>query len=226
MPRYVTLKLCPAPAALLSPKHQLCLMALLYDHEVAALKTCLREVTELPVSPTAVYLGNSIYLFCVVDEQQFFYNITYSDGKKFSTSVSGCKSCLVYTPCHGKLPHPTNGFVMLPDPRECVEPTRSITTISTPEVLNAVFTIPTNLQTNEQQSLTLHMVRAELQGGPTLEVTPQLNKEQVGKIQTHYKTDGSKELRFQPSWQNTIQEMAGLFALLYECWASYVRLFG
>ena len=159
------LKLCTKPAALVSSQDQLCLIALLYNHEVAALKTCVREVTELPILSTAVYLGNSIYLLCPADDQQFLYNITYQDGKKLSRKVNGCKSCLVNPPCNVKLLHPTNGLVVLPDPAECVEQSGSITSISTPDILDAVFTIPslpTNLPMNEQQTLTLNRVRSEL----------------------------------------------------------------
>ena len=84
------LKLCTKPVALVSERDQLCLTTLLYDHEVAVLNTCVREVTELSILPTAVYLGNSIYLLCAADHQQFLYNITYQDGKKLSSSVNGC----------------------------------------------------------------------------------------------------------------------------------------
>ena len=76
--------LCTKPVALLSAQNQLCLTSLLYNYEVAALKTCTREVTELPILPTAIYLGNSMYLLNAADDQQFLYNITYSGGRKFS----------------------------------------------------------------------------------------------------------------------------------------------
>ena len=69
------LKMCTKPMALVSAQDQICLTALLYDHEVAALKTCVREVTEMAILPTAVYMGNSIYLLCAADDQQFLYNI-------------------------------------------------------------------------------------------------------------------------------------------------------
>ena len=64
------LELCTKPVALVSAQDQLCLTVLLYEHEVPALKTCVREVTELPILPTAVYLGNSFYLLCAADDQQ------------------------------------------------------------------------------------------------------------------------------------------------------------
>ena len=148
--------------ALVSAQDQLCLTALLYDHEVAVLKTCVREVTELTFLPTKVYMGNFIYLLCAADDQQFLYNITYQDGKKLSSRVTGRKSCLVHPPGNGKILHPNNGLVLLPDPAKCVERSGSITTISTPDILDAVFTIPslpTNLPMNEQQTLTLNRVR-------------------------------------------------------------------
>ena len=50
---------CTKPVALVSAQDQLCLTSLLYNHEVAALKTFTREVTELAILPTAIYLGNS-----------------------------------------------------------------------------------------------------------------------------------------------------------------------
>ena len=55
------------PVALVSTQDQLCLTSLLYNHEVAALKTCKREVTELPILPTAIYLGKSMYLLNAAD---------------------------------------------------------------------------------------------------------------------------------------------------------------
>ena len=88
--------LCPKP--LVSAQDQLRLTSLLYNHEVAALKTCKREVTELPILPTAIYLGNSMYLLNAADDQQFLYNITYSEGRKFSNRVPACQSCLVHPP--------------------------------------------------------------------------------------------------------------------------------
>ena len=90
--------LCTKPVALVSAQDQLCLISLLYNHEVAALKTCKREVTELPILPTAIYLGNSMYLLNAADDQQFLYNILYSGGRKFSNRVPACKSCLVHPP--------------------------------------------------------------------------------------------------------------------------------
>ena len=113
--------------------------------------------------------------------------------------MNGCKSCLVHPPCNGKVIHATNGLVMLPDPAECVEQSGSITTISTPDILDAVFTIPsppTNLPMNEQQTLTLHRVRSDLQDVPTLEVTPQLIEEMADKIQTQYKKGLQQKISF------------------------------
>ena len=89
MPRCTTVKTVHKHVALVSAQDKLCLTALLYDHEVAALKTCVQEETELPILLTAVCLGNSIYLLCAADDQQFLYNITYQDGKKLSSRVNG-----------------------------------------------------------------------------------------------------------------------------------------
>ena len=64
--------LCTKPVALVSAQDQLCLTSFLCNHEVAALKTCTRAVTELPILPTAIYLGNPMYLLNATDDQQFF----------------------------------------------------------------------------------------------------------------------------------------------------------
>ena len=90
--------LCTKPVALVSAQDQGCLTSLLYNHEVAALKTCTLEVTELPILPTAIYLGNSMYLLNAAGDQQFLYNITYNGGRKFSNRVPACKNCLVQPP--------------------------------------------------------------------------------------------------------------------------------
>ena len=103
------------PVALVSAQDQLCLTSLLYNHEVAVLKTCTREVSELPILPTAIYFGNSIYLLNAADDKQFVYNITHSAGRKFLNRVPACKSCLVHPPFDEKLVHPNKGLVMLPD---------------------------------------------------------------------------------------------------------------
>ena len=92
------LLLCTKPVALVSAQDQFCLTSLLYNHEVAALETCTREVNELPILPTAICLGNSMYLLNTEDDQQFLYNISYSGSRKFSNSVPACKSCLVHPP--------------------------------------------------------------------------------------------------------------------------------
>ena len=94
--------LCTKPVALVSAQDQLCLTSLLYNHEVAALKTCTREVTELPILPTAIYLGKSMYLLNAANDQQFLYNITYSGGRKFSNRVTACKNCLIHLPAMEK----------------------------------------------------------------------------------------------------------------------------
>ena len=138
--------------------------------------------------------------------------------------MNGCKSCLVHPPCNGKVIHPTNGLVMLPDLAECVEQSGSLTTISTPDILDAVFTIsnpPTNLPMNEHQTLTLHRVRSDLQDVPTLEVTPQLIEEMADKIQTQYKKrTAAKNIFFSPPGGRPYQNWLAYLLLLYGCWNS------
>ena len=168
------LRLCTKPVALVSAQDQLCLTSLLYNHEVAALKTCTREVTELPILPTAIYLGNSMYLLNAADDQQFFYNTTYSGGRKFSNRVSACKSCLVRPPCNGKLVHPKNGLLMLPDP-DCLQHSGLISTITTPELLDTAFDIPripAVTPTEESRNLILHKMSLRLMSRLNSSVIP------------------------------------------------------
>ena len=153
--------LCTKPVALVSAQDQFCLISLQCNHEVAALKTCTREVTELSILPTAIYLGNPMYLLNAADDQQFLYNITYSGGRKFSKRVPACKSCLVHPPCDGKLVHPKKGLVMLPDPTYCLQHSGLITTITTPELLDTAFNIPSIpavSPTEESKNLMLHQI--------------------------------------------------------------------
>ena len=74
------LKFCTNLVAFVSAQDHLCLTALLYEFELAALKTCVREVTEWPILTTAVCLGKSITFLYASDEQQFLCKITYLDG--------------------------------------------------------------------------------------------------------------------------------------------------
>ena len=214
--------LCTKPVALVSAQDQLCLTSLLYNHEVAALKTCKREVTELPILPTAIYLGNSMYLLNAADDQQLLYNITYSGGRKFSNLVPACKSCLVHHPCDGKLVHPKNGLVMLPDPAYCLQHSGLITTITIPELLDTAFNIP-NIPAvtprEESRNLMLHKIRSALKDVPRLDVTPELVSEMVDKIHQQL----FEEKNFKPfrhgSTLHTFKELAGLLGFSLRCLA-------
>ena len=75
-------KLCPKPFVMETEQTELCLTALLYHHESAALRTCHREIIDLPSSPAATYLSNSAYLLTATDDAQPLYNITFKNGKK------------------------------------------------------------------------------------------------------------------------------------------------
>ena len=216
------LRLCTKPVALVSTQDQLCLTSLLYNHEVAALKTCTREVTELPILPTAIYLGNSMYLLNAADDQQFLYNITYSGGRKFSNRVPACKSCLVQPPCNGKLVHPQNGLVMLPDPAYCLQHSGLITTITTPELLDTAFDIPSFpavIPTEESRNLILHRIRSALKDVPTLDVTPELVSEMVDKIHQQLSDENNFKSFGHGSTLHTFKELAGLLGFSLWCLA-------
>ena len=211
--------LCTKPVALVSAQDPLCLTSLLYNHEVAALKTCKREVTELPILPTEIYLGNSMYLLDAADDQQFLYNITYSGGRKFSNRVPACKSCLVHPPA---MVHPKNGLVMLPDPAYCLQQSGLITAITTPELLDAAFNIPkipAVTPTEESRNLMLHKIRSALKDVPTLDVTPELVSEMVDKIHQHLFEENNFKSFCHGSTLHTFKELASLRGFSLWCLA-------
>ena len=120
-----------------------------------------------------------MYLLNAADDQQFLYNITYSGGRKFSDRVLACKKCPVHPPCDGKLVHPKNGLVMLPDPAYCLQHSGLITKITTPELLDTAFnlpSIPAVTPLEESRNLMLHKIRSAPKDVPTLDVTPELVK--------------------------------------------------
>ena len=214
--------LCTKPVALVSGQGQLCLTSLLYIREVAALKTCTREVTELPILPTAIYLRNSMYLLNAADDQQFLYNITYSGGRKFSNRVPACISCLVHPSCDGKLVHPNNGLVMLPDPAYCLQHSGPITTIATPELLDTAFnnpSIPAVTPTEESRNVILHKIRSALKDVPTLDVTLELVSEMVDKIHQQLLEGNNFKSFRHGSTLHTFKELAGLLASSFWCLA-------
>ena len=172
-------------------------------------------------------LGYSIYLVSAADDQQFLCNITYSNGKKICIRMNGFKSCLVNLPCtETSFSHLTDWWCLSTLQNVL---TGSITAISTRDTPEAVFTIPsvpTNLPTNEQQMLTLHGIRSDVQDFPTLDVTHQLIKEIVGKIEAQYETDSSKKFQFQPSCKIQNQKRLVYLYSLYGYWRLCLRLFG
>ena len=214
--------LCTKSLALLSAQDQMCLTSLLYNHEVAALKTCTREVTELPILPTAIYLGNFMYHFNAADDQQYLYNITLSGGRKFSNRVPACKSCLGHPPCDGKLVHPKNGLVMLSDPAYCLQHSGLITTITTSGLLDTAFNIPSFLAvtpTEESRSLMLHKIRSALKDVPTLDITPELFSEMVDKIHQQLSEENNFKSFRHGSTLDTFKELAGLLGFSLWCLA-------
>ena len=205
--------LCTKPVALVSAQDQLCLTSLLYNHEAAVLRTFTREVTKLPILPTAIYLGNSMYLLYAADDQQFLYNITYSGGRKFSNREPACKNCLVHPPCDGKLVHPKNRLAMLPDPAYCLQHSGLITTITTPELLDTAFNIPSIpavTPTEESRNLMLHKVRSALKDVPTLDVTLESVSEMVDKIHQQLFEENNFNSFRHGSTLHTFKELAGL----------------
>ena len=218
--------LCTKPVALVSAQDQLCLTLLLYNHEVAALKSCIREVTELPILPTTIYLGNSMYILNAAEDQQFLYNITYSGGRKFSNCVPAYKNCLLHPPCDGKLVQPKIGLVMLPDPSYCFQHSGLITTTSTtPELLDTAFNIPSIpvvTPTEESRSLMLHKIRSALKDVPTLDVTPELVSEMVNKIHQQPSEENNFKSFRHRSTLHTFKELAGLLGFSLWCLAFVV----
>ena len=88
-------------------------------------------------------------------------------------------------PCDGKLVHPKNGLVMLPDLAYCLQHSGLLTAITTPEILDTAFSIPSIpavTPTEESRNLMLHNIRSALKEVPTLDVTPELVSELVDKI--------------------------------------------
>ena len=86
------------------------------------------------------------------------------------------------SPCDGKLVHPKNGLVMLPDPAYCLQHSGLLTTITTPVLLDTAFNIPSIpavTPTEESRNFMLHKMRSALKDVPTPDVTPELVSEMV-----------------------------------------------
>ena len=163
-----------------------------------------------------------MYLLKAADDQQFLYNITYSGGRKFSNRVPACKSCLVHPPCNEKLVHPQNGLVMLPDPAYCLQHSGLITTITTPELLDTAFDIPSFpavTPTEESRNLILHRIRSALKDVPTLDVTPDLVSEMVDKIHQQLSDENNFKSFGHGSTLHIFKELAGLLGFSLWCLA-------
>ena len=111
---------------------------------------------------------------------------------------------------------------MLPDPAFCLQHSRLITTITTPELLDTAFSIP-NIPaftpTEESRNLVLHKTRSALRDVPTLDVTPELVSEMIDKIhQQLFEENNFKSFR-QGSTLYTFKEPAGLLGFSLWCLA-------
>ena len=163
-----------------------------------------------------------MYLLNAEDDQQFLYNITYRGGRKFSNRVSACKSCLVHPPCNEKLIQPKNRLVMLPDPAYCLQHSGLITTITTPELLDATFdipSIPAVSPTEESRNLILHKIRSALKDVPTPDVTPEFVSEMVDKIHQQFCEKNNFKSFRHGSTLHTFKELAGLLGFSLWCLA-------
>ena len=125
-------------------------------------------------------------------------------------------------PCEGKLLHPKNKLVMLPDPAYCLQHSGLITTITTPELLDTAFNIPSIpavTPTEESRNLILHKVRSALKDVPTLDVTPELVSEMVDKIHQQLFEENNFKFFSHGSTLHTFKELAGLLGFYLWCLA-------
>ena len=111
---------------------------------------------------------------------------------------------------------------MLPDPAYCLQNSGLITTITIPELLDTAFNIP-NIPavtpTEKSRNLMLHKIRLALKDIPTLDVTPELVSEMVGKIhQQLFEENNFKSFRH-GSTLHTFKELDGLLGFSLWCLA-------
>ena len=111
---------------------------------------------------------------------------------------------------------------MLPDPAYCLQHSGLITTITTPELLDTAFDIPSIPEvtpTEESRNLMLHQIRSALKDVPTLDVTPELVSEMVDKIhQQLFEENNFKSFRH-GSTLHTFKELVGLLGFSLWCFA-------
>ena len=126
------------------------------------------------------------------------------------------------SPCDGKLVHPKNGLVMLTDPAYCLQHSGLITTITTSELLDTAFNIPSIpavTPTEKSRNLMLHKIRSALKDVPTLDVTPELVTEMADKIHQHFSEENNFKSFRHGSTLHTFKELAVLLGLYLWCQA-------
>ena len=151
-----------------------------------------------------------MYLLNAADDQHFLYNVTYSGGRKFSNRVPACKSCLVQPPA---MENRKNELVMLPDPAYCFQHSGLMSTITTPELLDTAFNIPSIpavTPTEDSRNLMLHEIRSALKDVPTLDITPELVSEMVDKIHQQLSEENNFKSFRHGSTLHTFKGLAGL----------------
>ena len=111
---------------------------------------------------------------------------------------------------------------MLPDPAFCLQHSGLITTITTPELLDTAFDIPSFpavTPTEESRNLILHRIRSAVKDVPTLDVTPELVSEMVDKIHQQLYDENNFKSFGHASTLHTFKELAGLLGFSLWCLA-------
>ena len=111
---------------------------------------------------------------------------------------------------------------MLPNPAYWLQHSRLITTITTPELLDTAFiipSIPVVTPTEESRNLMLHKIRSALKDVPTLDVTPELVSEMVDKIHQQLFEENNFKSFGHGSTLHTFKELAGLLGFSLRCLA-------
>ena len=111
---------------------------------------------------------------------------------------------------------------MLPDPAYCLQHSGLITTITTPELLDTAFNIPSIpavTPIEESRNLMLNNVRSALKDVPTLDVTSELVSEMVDKIHQQLFEENNFKSFCHGSTLQTPKELAGLLGFSLWCLA-------
>ena len=115
-----------------------------------------------------------------------------------------------------------NGLVMLPDPAYCLQHSGLITTITTPELLDTAFNIPSIpavTPTEESRNLMLHKLRSALKDVPTLNVKPELVSEMADTIHQQLSEENNFKSFCHGPTLHTFKELAGLLGFSLWCLA-------